>query len=73
MGGGRSQTVNYQPPNIPKDDTFERYLSYQQDREAAAERRAAQERAEAAAKEAAEGTKKTINHEKQVAPSPDLF
>ena len=53
MGGGRSQTVNYQPPNIPKDDTFERYLSYQQEREAAAERRAAQERAEAAAKEEA--------------------
>jgi len=52
MGGGGT-TVQYQSPNIPKDDTFEKYLSYQQGREEAAERRAQQERAEAAAKEAA--------------------
>jgi hypothetical protein len=55
MGGGGT-TVQYQAPNIPKDDTFEKYLSYQQGREEAAERRAAQERAEAAAKEAARKT-----------------
>lgn len=52
MGGGGT-TVQYQAPNIPKDDTFEKYLSYQQGKEEAAERRAAQERAEAAAKESA--------------------
>lgn len=55
MGGGRSTTVNYQPPNIPKDDTFANYLKYQQDREAKAEQRAADERAEA--KDAAEARK----------------
>ena len=45
MGGGRSSTVSYQAPKIEKDDTFARYLSYQQEREAAAERRAAEEAA----------------------------
>jgi hypothetical protein len=29
MGGG-SRSVTYQAPQIPKDDTFEKYLSYQQ-------------------------------------------
>ena len=53
MGGGRSTTVQYSAPPVQKDDSFERYLSYQQDRERAAEQRAAQERAEAAAKEEA--------------------
>jgi len=52
-GGGT--TVNYQPPVIPKDDTFANYLKYQQDREAKAEQRAADERAEA--KDAAEARK----------------
>lgn len=46
MGGGRGTTVNYQPPNIQKDDTFANYLKYQQERESTAERRAADERAE---------------------------
>jgi hypothetical protein len=50
MGGGGTR-VEYQSPQITKDDTFERYLSYQQEREAAAERRAADERAAAKAKE----------------------
>jgi len=53
MGGGRSTTVQYSAPPVQKDDSYEKYLSYQQDRERAAEQRAAQERAEAAAKEAA--------------------
>ena len=53
MGGGGGTRVEYQPPQIQKDDSFERYLSYQQERERAAEQRAAQERAEAAAKEEA--------------------
>lgn len=53
MGGGRGTTVNYQAPNIPKDDTFSQYLKYQQEKETLAEQRAAQEKAEAAAKEAA--------------------
>jgi hypothetical protein len=52
MGGG-SRSVTYQAPQIPKDDTFEKYLAYQQSKESAAEQRAAQERAEAAAKEEA--------------------
>lgn len=46
MGSGRGTTVNYQPPNIPKDDTFANYLKYQQDREAQAEQRVAAEKAE---------------------------
>lgn len=52
MGGGGT-TVQYQSPQIPKDDTFEKYLAYQQQKETAAEERAAKEREEAAAKEAA--------------------
>jgi len=52
MGGGGT-TVEYRAPNIPKDDTFERYLAYQQQKETASEARAAQERAEAAQKEQA--------------------
>ena len=47
MGGGKS--VTYQAPNIPKDDSFEKYLQYQQGREQAAEERARREKAEAAA------------------------
>ena len=46
MGGSK---VNYQAPVIPKDDSFEKYLKYQQDREVAAETRAAAEKAEAKA------------------------
>ena len=55
MGGGRSTTVNYRPPNIPKDDTFANYLKYQQDREAQAEQRVAAEKDEQ--KKAAEARK----------------
>lgn len=44
--GGGNTTVIYNPPNIPKDDTFANYLKYQQDREAKAEERAATEKAE---------------------------
>ena len=54
MGGGRS--VTYQAPQIPKDDSFEKYLAYQQSKETAAEARAAQEKAEAKAAEAARKT-----------------
>lgn len=50
MGGSK---VTYKSPKIPKDDSFEKYLQYQQQREAAAEARAAQEKADAAEKEAA--------------------
>lgn len=50
-GGGIS--VNYQAPNIEKDDSFEKYLQYQQQKETLAEQRAANEKAEAAAKEQA--------------------
>lgn len=46
MGGGRGTTVNYQPPNIPKDDTFANYLKYQQERERKLEERAETEKAE---------------------------
>ena len=52
MGGGGTR-VEYKSPEIPKDDTFEKYLQYQQQRESTAEQRAAQERADAAAKEEA--------------------
>lgn len=48
---GRGPSVTYNAPNIPKDDTFEQYLKYQQERETAAEARAQKEREEAAAKE----------------------
>jgi hypothetical protein len=44
--GGKGTSVNYQAPQIPKDDTFEKYLAYQQQKESAAEARAAQEKAE---------------------------
>jgi hypothetical protein len=43
MGGKK---VNYTPPPVQKDDSFEKYLKYQQDRETAAEQRAAAEKAE---------------------------
>ena len=48
MGGSK---VNYNPP--PPDDTFSKYLSYQQEREKTLDTRAAQEKAEAAAERAA--------------------
>jgi hypothetical protein len=51
MGGGRSQTVQYQAP--PPDNTFAKFLEYQQTKETAAEARAAQERAEQKAAEEA--------------------
>lgn len=50
MGG---TSVNYTPAPVPKDDSFEKYLKYQQEKESAAEARAAQERTEAKAKEEA--------------------
>lgn len=43
MGGKK---VTYNPPVIPKDDTFEKFLQYQQQKEAAADARVAQEKAE---------------------------
>lgn len=52
MGGGGTR-VEYKAPKIPKDKTFQKYLKYQQSREAAAESRAAQERAETKAAEEA--------------------
>jgi hypothetical protein len=45
MGGKK---VTYNAPEIPKDDSFQQYLKYQQDRETAAEARAAKEKADAA-------------------------
>lgn len=53
MGGGRGTTVNYSPPPVQKDDSFQNYLKYQQEKESALEARAAQERAELKAKEEA--------------------
>jgi hypothetical protein len=52
MGGSK---VRYEAPQIPKDDSFEKYLAYQQQKETAAEARAAAEKAEA--KAAAEARK----------------
>jgi len=52
MGGGGTR-VEYRSPEIPKDDSFEKYLQYQQQRESIAEQRAAQEKAERAAEEQA--------------------
>jgi hypothetical protein len=52
MGGGGTR-VQYKSPKIPKDNSFEQYLQYQQQRETLAEQRAATEKAEAAAKEEA--------------------
>jgi hypothetical protein len=46
MGGSK---VTYKSPEIPKDDSFQQYLKYQQEREGAAEARAAKEKADAAA------------------------
>lgn len=46
-----SKKVTYNPPVIPKDDTFANFLKYTQEKEAAADARAAQERAEAKAAE----------------------
>jgi hypothetical protein len=43
MGGTK---VNYTPPPVQKDDSFEKYLQYQQQKETAAEQRAAAEKAE---------------------------
>jgi hypothetical protein len=43
MGGKK---VTYNAPQIPKDDTFEKFLQYQQQKEAAADARVAQEKAE---------------------------
>jgi hypothetical protein len=51
MGGSR--TVNYQPPNIQKDDSFEKYLRYQQEKESLADQRAQEEKEAAINKEAA--------------------
>ena len=50
---GPPTQVTYNPPAIPKDDSFERYLTYQQNKETAAENRAATERAETKAAAAA--------------------
>jgi hypothetical protein len=44
MGGGRN--VTYNPPQIPKDDSFEKYLAYQQKKEESAAAQAAAEKAE---------------------------
>ena len=52
MGGGGTR-VEYKSPEIPKDDSFEKYLQYQQQKETLAEQRAATEKAEATAKEEA--------------------
>ena len=46
-----SKTVVYQPPKIEKDDSFEKYLQYQKDRELALDERAQQEREDEARKE----------------------
>jgi len=43
MGGSR---VTYNPPVIPKDDSFEKYLAYQQKKEEAAAAQAAADKAE---------------------------
>jgi hypothetical protein len=43
MGGSKT---NYTPPPVQKDDSFEKYLKYQQEKETAAEQRVAAEKAE---------------------------
>jgi len=43
MGGSKT---NYTPPPVQKDDSFEKYLQYQQQKETAAEQRVATEKAE---------------------------
>jgi len=50
MGGSK---VKYEAPQIPKDDSFEKYLAYQQQKETTAEARAAAEKAETKAAEEA--------------------
>ena len=50
MGGSK---VQYEAPQIPKDDSFEKYLAYQQQKETTAEARAAAEKAETKAAEEA--------------------
>jgi hypothetical protein len=50
MGGSK---VKYEAPVIPKDDTFEKFLQYQQQSQAAADKRAADDRAAIAAEAAA--------------------
>ena len=45
------KTTVYQPPAIEKDDSFEKYLQYQKDRELALDERAQQEREDEARKE----------------------
>lgn len=52
MGGGGT-TVQYSAPPVQKDDSFQRYLEYQQQKERQLEERAQQERAEQAQKETA--------------------
>jgi hypothetical protein len=44
MGG--SKKVSYNPPKIPKDDTFAKFLTYQQEKEKDADKRIAQEKAD---------------------------
>jgi hypothetical protein len=51
MGSGRGTTVNYSPPPVQKDDSFQNYLKYQQEKESQLEARAEQERAEQKAKD----------------------
>ena len=48
-----AQQVTYNPPAIPKDDSFERFLAYNQQQETNAQNRAAAERAETKAAAAA--------------------
>jgi hypothetical protein len=54
MGGGGTR-VEYNPPPVQKDDSFQRYLEYQQSREKAADDRAAAEKKE---RDDAEATRK---------------
>ena len=46
-----SKSVTYQAPKIEKDDSFEKYLEYQKDREAKLDERAAAEKADADARD----------------------
>jgi len=46
-----SKNVTYQAPKIEKDDSFEKYLEYQKDREAKLDERAAAEKADADARD----------------------
>lgn len=56
MGGGRGTTVNYSPPPVQKDDSFQNYLKYQQERERVLDERAERERTEQKTKEEARKT-----------------